>query len=168
MGKQYSYFTTSGHYRAAWEKLCPPGEYRVLPPSALSGLLPGGLLAKGDSVLMLASGSPQGTVVWMANVHRVDARASGIDQEPFGIVFHGDTPAMSGCLLHHGDWPDRTMPAPPQFWDALSASGIGNCYPFSGLPSTLSGPITDLNVPSQHGAFGALVEQLKGSLVSGG
>jgi hypothetical protein len=105
----------------------------------LSGLLPAGLLAKADSVLMVASGTPQGTVVWMANVHRVDHKASGIDQEPFGIVFHGDTP-----------------------------SGIGNCYPFSGLPGTTAGPISDLTIPSQHDAFGELVNQLNGSLTSGG
>ena len=95
-------------------------------------------------------------------------QASGIDQEPFGIVFHGDTPARSGVLVHHGSWVERTMPAPPQFWEALAASGIGNCYPFSGLPTDTAGPISRLNVPSQHGAFGTLVDQLKGSLISGG
>src|SRR4051794_24205478 len=107
MGKKFTYFDTSIQDREAWEKLCPPDEYRVVPPSALSGLLPVGLLAKADSVFMVASGSPQGTIVWMANVHRVDAKASGIDQEPFGVVFHGNTPAVSGCLVHHGDWANR-------------------------------------------------------------
>jgi hypothetical protein len=168
MGQKFSYFDTSSHDCPTWEKLCPPGEYRVVPPSALSGLLPAGLLAKADSVLIVASGCSQGTVVWMANANRVDAKASGIDQEPFGIVFHGDTPAMSGCLVHHGSWCERTMPAPPQFWDAIAASGIGNCYPFSGLPSNTAGPISELSVPSQHGAFGVLVDKLKGSLMSGG
>jgi hypothetical protein len=162
MGKKYSYFDTSAQDRADWERLCPPGEYRVLPPSALSGLLPGGLLAKGDSVLVIASGCPQGTITWMANVHRVDQKASGIDQEPFGVVFHGNSPAASGCLVHHGSWSGRTSQVPAKFWDAVAASGIGNCYPFSGLPSKPAGPITDLNVPSQHGAFAALVEELKG------
>jgi hypothetical protein len=168
MRQKFSYFDTSSHDRSTWENLCPPGEYRVVPPSALSGLLPAGLLAKADSALLVASGSPQGTIVWMANIHRVDAKASGIDQEPFGIVFHGNTPAQSGCLVHHGDWSERTMPVPSEFWAALVASGIGNCYPFSGLPTKAAGPITDLNVPSQHGAFGVLVDQLKYSPMSEG
>jgi len=143
MPRRYSYFDTSSHDRAAWEGLCPPGEFRAVQPAALSGLLPGGLLARADSVLMVASGTPQGTVVWMANVHRVDHKASGIDQGPFGIVFHGEAPARSGVLVHHGGWVERTTPAPPQFWEALAASGIGNCYPFSGLPTDTAGPISN-------------------------
>jgi hypothetical protein len=107
---RYSYFDTSSHDRATWEGLCPPGQFRVVQPAALSGLLPDGLLAKADSVLMVASGGPQGIVVYMANVHRVDYKASGIDQEPFGIVFYGDTPAQSGVLVHHGNWVERPRP----------------------------------------------------------
>src|SRR5262245_44393601 len=158
MPQRSSYFDTSSRDRATWEGLCPPGEFRVVQPTSLPGLQPGGLLAKADSGLMVASGTPQGTVVWMAYVHRVDHEASGIDQEPFGIVFHGDTPAQSGVLVHHGSGVERTMPAPPQFWEALAASGIGNCYPFSGLPTATAGPISEPNVPSQHGAFGTLVD----------
>jgi hypothetical protein len=169
MTEKYSYFNTTAQDRETWEKLCPPNEFRRQPPSALSGLLPGGLLAKADSVFMLASGSPQGTIVWMANVHRVDQKASGVDQEPFGIVFHGPTPALSGVLIHHGNWPGRTeLPTPPEFWPAVAASGVGNCLPLAEAPSKPAGLISELNVQSQHDAFGALLQQLKGSLTSGG
>lgn len=167
MGKKISYFDTSMEDRSVWEELCPPGEYRVLPPSYLPPIISSGLLAKADSVLVVASGCPQGTILFMANVHRVEEEEGSIDQQPFGIVFHGTSPAQSGCLLHHGKWDGRTMSPPQDFWDALAASGIGNCYPFSGKPSQMAGPISDLNVPSQHAAFGALVTRLKGSLTSG-
>jgi hypothetical protein len=169
MTEKYSYFNTSAQDRETWEKLCPTNEFRRLPPSELSGLLPAGLLAKADSVFMVASGSPQGSVVWMANVHRVDQKASGVDQEPFGIVFHGLTAAQSGVLIHHGNWPGRTeSPTPPEFWPAVAASGIGNCFPLAQVPDKSAGPISELNVQSQHDAFGALLQQLKGSLTSGG
>jgi hypothetical protein len=165
--KLFSYVSTSGQDRATWEAVCPVGEFRVLPPSRLPPILASGLAAKTDSVLVVASGNPGGTALWMVNVHRVDGRAGAIDQEPLGIVFHGPSPALSGCLLHHGTWSGRTVAPPPEFWSALTASGIGNCYPFSELPSKPAGPISDLNVPSQHGAFGALADRLKDCLVSG-
>jgi len=75
---KFYYHDTAGQKREDWEKACPANEYRVLPPTALSGLVPAGLLAKADSVLVVASGSPQGTVMYMANVNRVDAKASGV------------------------------------------------------------------------------------------
>ena len=168
MGKKISYFNTSAEDRAVWEDLCPPGEYRVLPPFRFPPIISSGLLSKADSVLVVASGCPQGTVLFMANINRVELEEGAIDQQPFGIVFHGTSPARSGCLLHHGKWKDRTTSPPQVFWDAVAASGIGNCYPFSGIPKQTAGPITDLNVPSQHSAFSELVTRLKGSLTSGG
>jgi len=113
---------------------------------------------------MVASGSPEGQIVFMANIHRVDSGDQAIDQEPFGIVFHANTPAPSGVLLHHGRWEGRTTQPPEEFWRTLQSSGIGNCYPLRELPGRKAGPITDLNVPSQHEAFAALVSRLKESL----
>lgn len=164
MGSDYTWFDTSQESRGAWEALCPPGEYRVIHPNSVPALIPRPLIAKADSVLMVASGSPEGQIVFMANIHRVDSGDQGIDQEPFGIVFHANTPAPSGVLLHHGKWEGRTTQPPEEFWRTLQSSGVGNCYPFRELPKKKAGPITDLNVPSQHEAFAALVSRLKESL----
>jgi len=162
------YQDTAGPEREDWEKVCPTGEYRVVPPHTLSGLMPAGLLAKADSVLVVASGSPQGTVMYMANVNRVDPKASEVDQTPLAVIFFGNRPAMSGCFAQHGSWPDRTAQEPPQFWEALASGKHGHCYPISHLPENMAGPISELNVPSQHAAFGTLADELKEILTSGG
>ncbi len=164
MGSGYTWFDTSQESRGTWEALCPPGEYRVIHPNSVPPLIPRALTAKADSVLMVASGSPEGQIVFMANINRVDSGDQTIDQEPFGIVFHTNTPAPSGILLHHGKWEGRTTQPPAEFWRALQLSGIGNCYPFRDLPKGSAGPITDLTIPSHHKAFGALVSRLKESL----
>src|SRR4051812_23442312 len=117
MAKKWSFIPTSGQSREELERICPAGEYRVLPPSGLPGVVPSGLLAKGDSVLGVSSGSSQGTTLVMVNVHRVDGRAAAIDQEPFGTVFNGATAAASGCVLPHGGWSGRTTAPPQEFWD---------------------------------------------------
>jgi hypothetical protein len=77
-------------------------------------------------------------------LHALDAKSSGIDQEPFGVVFHG------------------ASLAPTEFWEAVAAK----CYPFSEQPSKSAGRIGELTVQSQHGAFETLVNQMKGRLVS--
>jgi hypothetical protein len=165
---KFYYHNTSGQKREDWERVCPTDQFRVVQPPALSGLLPAGLLATADSILVAASGSAHGTVLYMANVNRVDAKASGIDQTPLAVVFFGNEPAVSGCFAHHGSWTGRTIQAPPEFWDALASGGLGNCYPLSNLPDKLAGSLSELNVPSQHAAFGTLAEKLKGMLTSGG
>ena len=74
----------------------------LVPPNSIPPIIPRELLAKADNVLVVASGSPQGTILYMANNQRVDSGAEAIDQEPFGIVFHGSAPGSGGCLVHHG------------------------------------------------------------------
>lgn len=166
MGKKYSWFDTSKEKRDIWEQLCPADQYRVLVPTDVPSIIPRQLLAKACSVLIVGSGSVHGQILYMANILRVDNSASAIDQEPFGIVFQGNAPASSGCLLHHGNWTGRTTYPPPDFWQTLATSGIDQRYPFESLPSSPAGPITDLHVPSQHGAFQALIFKLKDQLKS--
>lgn len=97
----------------------------------------------------------------MANGNRVDSYDNSVDQMPFGLVFIGDGPIPSGCLIQHGDWDNRTTKPPTEFWDLVNASGTNSYYPLSELPSASSGKITDLSINSQHAAFGKLVEVLK-------
>jgi hypothetical protein len=160
----YDYFRTDGEHREDWERMCNSGEYVVVPPSHLPGPLPDALTKKFDSVVVAASGVP-GTdhVFYMLNGHRVDAPAGEIDQQPFGLYFHGDQASVSGCLIQHGNWEGRTTEPPPDFWDHLDASGLGHCYPLSELPSDTSGDLADLP-KSQSDAFAALVEVMKRGL----
>ncbi|MEC4686192.1 MAG: hypothetical protein VST71_10730 [Nitrospirota bacterium] len=161
MGEKVSWFNTSNEQREYWERLCPPNEYRILSPSSFFTVIPDQLIKKAESIFLVSSGSPQGQILYMANIHRVDSSACAIDQEPFGIVFNGSSPSLQGCLLHHGKWNNRSVEPPQEFWTALNSCGIGNCYPFSEVPSTIAGHVSDLKVKSQHDAFSALVDKLK-------
>jgi hypothetical protein len=168
MGKEWSYINTSGINRAACEAICPVGEYRVVDQGGIPSFIPEDLRRKADGALIVASGSLSGNMMFMVNIHRVDQKVSAIDQEPFAIVFNGPTSALSGCIIHHGDWGNRTVSPPQEFWSALAASGLGNCYPFSELPPNASGPIGELAVQSQHDAFKALNVRLKNCFTTGG
>jgi hypothetical protein len=54
-------------------------------------------------------------MMYLVNIHRVDQKVVAIDQEPFAVVFNGPTPALLGCMIHHGDGPGRTTSPPPVF-----------------------------------------------------
>jgi rubrerythrin len=77
------------------------------------------------------------------------------------MAFVGDRPIPSGCLIQHGDWDNRTTNPPPEFWGLITISGTNSFYPLSEIPAENTGRITDLNINSQHMAFGKLVEVLK-------
>jgi hypothetical protein len=144
--------------------LCPPDEYRVLSPTACTGLFPPTLLVKFDSVLLVGSGiSGTNCVVYMMNGHRLDAKDDSIDQQPLGFACVGDSPTTSGCLIQHGDWNNRSTPIPNEFFDYLRASQLGNCYPITELPAKPSGPLSDLVVRSQREALQTLADELKRS-----
>lgn len=161
MSKKVTWFNTSNEIRSEWENICPVNEFRIIPPSELPPIIPAPLIEKTDSIFIVSSGSQYGQILYMANMHRVDYKDFAIDQQPFGVVFQGSKPATSGCLLHHGNWENRTVHPPDEFWMALQSSGIGNLYPFSELPSTNMGNVSELKVTSQHAAFSKLVKTLK-------
>lgn len=161
MGTKVSWFDTTKEERESWESICPPNEYRVVKPGGLPAVVPYGLVDKADSILVVASGTESGNVIYMANMHRVDENDYSIDQEPFGLAFLSDDTTTSGCLIHHGKWDDRTTKPPADFWKHVTASGIGNCYPISELPEADSGKISDLNIGSQEGAFQTVCSKLR-------
>ena len=159
--KRYDWFDISNQDKEDWEKICPVNEYRILKPADFPNILPNSLVDKYDSIFIMASGSNNGVAYYMANGNRVDFNDNAIDQQPFGLAFIGDETIPSGSLIQHGDWEDRTTEPPDEFWNHISCSGIGTCYPLSELPSTESGSIEDLNINSQKDAFNDLVKSLK-------
>jgi hypothetical protein len=158
---KYDWFDTSDEDREKWESLCPPFEYRIVPGTALSGVLPDALISQYNSVFIMASGTASGNIYFMANGNRVDFSDNAIDQMPFGLAFVGNDPIPSGCLIQHGDWEARTIKPPPEFWDLVLASGTSSFYPLSEMPTNSAGKITDLMIDSQNSAFGKLVDILK-------
>lgn len=158
---RYDYFDISAEQHTTWSRLCPVNEYRILAAGELPDILPSGLLGKVNSVLVMASGTPNGAVYYMTNLNRVDSRAQAIDQQPFGLAFIGTQAVGSGCLVQHGDWNGRTSYPPPEFWNHIQSSGLGSIYPLSVLPSDPAGPISALAHTTQGSAFNVLVSQLQ-------
>lgn len=159
--QRYDWFNVKNEDRRKWESLCPPGEYRILPREALSGILPEPLINKFTNFFIMASGTSSGNVYYMANGNRIDFNDNAVDQMPFGLAFVGDNPIASGCFIQHGDWENRTTTPPNEFWLEIRSSGIPTHYPLSELPTESSGKITDLKIDSQHHAFSNIVETLK-------
>ena len=151
----------SGEDREGWVTLCPPNEYRVVPPSSLPSVIPDRLRAKINSCLVVSSGDGKGTIYYMVNLNRVDEADSAIDQEPFGFAFVGNDTVTSGCFIHHGDWEGRTRYPPQQFWEHIEASGIHASYGVTSIPNAPAGPVAELNIQSQNEAFQRIVQDLK-------
>ena len=136
-----------------WSGLAPEGTYRNVPLSAMSGLLPQSLLAKANSILLLASGS--GNRSWfVANINRVDTRVSAIDQQPYVVEFDHNALSAHGGFIDHGNWSGRTTKQSQDFFNHIAASGTGTCYPLPEMPTIASGLLDDLQTSSQHAAFG--------------
>ncbi|MCK4977748.1 MAG: hypothetical protein KAS36_12515 [Anaerolineales bacterium] len=163
----FNWFDTSKIDRDKWNETCQPGKFTVVEPSKLGELMPTFplvLLNKSDSVLILASGSPDGVAYYMANINRVDDKNLEIDQHPLGIAFIGDEPLPSGCFVQHGDWSGRSSSPPADFWNCIQASGLGSCSPVTEIPNTTSGSIDDLQIQSQNEAFQVVVEKMSKSV----
>jgi hypothetical protein len=147
--------------RAEWDDLCPVGEYRVIGANEVPTVLARGLVEKGHSYLVMASGSTTGTAYYMVNVNRIDDKANAIDQEPFGIAFVGNEPVYSGCYIHHGNWDGRTRPIPEGFVQGVLGSTLSTCYSVTSIPDEPAGKIEDLQIKSQRDAFLQLMKRLE-------
>jgi hypothetical protein len=151
----FDWFPISDQNPNDWLSICPPNEYRIIRPSELPNIIPQALKAKADSVLVMASGmiDGEGTAFWVANINRVDFKATAIDQQPFALAFVGGHAAGSACMTQHGDWPGRTTEPPIEFWNQIRASGLGHCFSFPELPLESSGQLSTLTLSSHKSAF---------------
>ncbi len=164
-GQQYNWYDTSKVKRGRLEELCPVNEWRVIKPQQLLGIVPVSpeLLDKSDSVFVMSSGSYDGTAYYMANLNRVDRKAGEIDQQPLGLVFSAkDTSMPSGCIIQHGDWDERSIEPPAQFWEYYNDCKVGDYFPLRTLPAKSFGSIFELKNDNIQGkAFQALLDELK-------
>lgn len=161
--KYSSHPLADGHVNE-FNALCPLNEFRVYAPDQInSGLLqsvPQGLWDKSDNLLLMSSGSAVATAYCMINCSRFDDRANEIDQEPIFFAHYGGEPRLDRIIIHHGDWPGRTIPVPPDFHSYLTTSGLGNYYPLSNLPTSTAGPIIELAGLSHIAAFDKGVQKI--------
>ena len=146
-----------------YRDLCPDYQYRVF---KLDFALPGvskGLTDQCPVVLMASSRDENGRVYFMANLHRPDPKdpkGNAIDQMPFGFVFDNDSPMLSGALIQHGNWDDRTTYPAASAWDNV-VDGISKQYADLGIvPALSAGSIYDLHGTTQEGAFSTLINAL--------
>lgn len=146
-----------------WRDISPEGRWKKVSPSRLSGIVPASpLLNKANSVLVMASASANFSV-FVANIIRVDMRASALDQEPYIAVFDHSASAASGGFVHHGNWSGRTTLPGKEFFDGLSASGIQAHFPLADMPPSSSGRLDELKVDSQKAAFWTSLSALQES-----
>lgn len=154
---KYSYIELIEKHVNEFDSFCPRNEYRIIQPANVSqsllSIVPNGLWEKSDSLFLMSSGSAGATAYCMINCNRWDSQANAIDQEPIFFAHVGGEPQLNGIIVHHGNWPGRTTPVPPEFHPYLMSSGLGKYYPISSIPGTISGSIETLTNTSQHGAF---------------
>lgn len=173
----WSYFDASRIPLNDWASICPPNEYRVTPAGLLAPLFARLLTAKGappiglvadlnnvqkyPSVFMMASGSHDGNLYYMANINRVDNKAGAIDGMPFGLVYASQVAVGSGALWQHADYLDRSIPIPHDFLTRIGSAAFGTYYPLTTLPPKDKGSISELLPGAQTDAFSHLVTKIK-------
>jgi len=119
-----------------------------------------GLIDKDVEPLILVSGYQDGAFVSL-NVHRVDEQDSAVDQNPCGILVLPSGNTSIATVIHHGDWPNRTVKGLNQLeLKYIQSSGIINQFQFPGTPPDLMGPLNDLP-GNQRRAFEEATNVLK-------
>ena len=143
-----------------WRGLCLEGHWKRVPASDLEGMLPQPLLEKTNTVLILSSGTPKASA-YVTNLYRVDQKDGSIDQEPYVVTFDHSASQAQGYFVHHGEWPGRSLRPDPDFFNAVSASGIHIHYPYASIPSGSSGPMSDVHAHEEAGAFWETMKKLR-------
>jgi len=138
------------------ETIVSAGSFRVLTQGELPSFIPNALRTRCEGAYIAASAGPNCTTYIMCDLHRVDAKASCIDQEPLlGIVTSGGAQSVA-TFAHHGDWPGRSCNPPQAHWNSIKASGIGAYYNSAIPPSLKQGFLSDLP-QGEKSAFEAII-----------
>lgn len=135
-----------------WDKLCPGGHWKRVSPTIFTGILPDGLIAKTNTVLVMSSDSGEATA-FVTDLFRVEPSEAAIDQEPFILTFSHNQGESSGYFIHHGSWQGRTVNPGSTFFDAVESSGIEHFYPYKVIPPGSSGSMSDLQLHPEADVF---------------
>lgn len=135
----------SARQRSEFESLSSASGWRMLRKEEIPAAVPSGLREKVDSgMLIVAAASGSHTTYVGVNLYRADLKAAEIDHEPLLVAVTESGASTGGILVHHGDWPGRSFPLPPDFIDHVRESGIGNYFPFALPPGRRSGTLAEL------------------------
>ena len=99
----------------------------------------------------------------MANLHRPDLKdpkGDAIDQMPFGFIFDNNVEMLSGVLIQHGKWDDRSTYPPQSAWQDLVSGKIDSYSELKITPKSTKGSIYDLDCKTQLGAFSTIIKEL--------
>jgi hypothetical protein len=159
MAPRESYISLRPDQQAEIVELATTEGWRIVSRDSLPSVFPDSFRAKLDSAVLIVSGSVSGTTTLVCNASRVDTRAHAIDQEPFAVVVYPSGVSSGGMFVHHGDWPDRTSPAPDGFWNHVRVSGVSNYFSSHPPEGVTSGPLATLPIGQKH-AFDAVVSRI--------
>ena len=112
------------------------------------------------SALLMWERNSSSSVFLVFNGMRLDKKDNAIDQEPFGIVINSTGANTYGIFVHHGDWPNRTIPITSEVQKILESTSLGNYFPLTEVPQSSSGPLTELKNTSHEGAFKKTINEL--------
>lgn len=134
--------------------------YRWLSSTELPTAVPESLRRKLTSALLMWERTSSGMTQIVCNGVRFDQKAHALDQEPFGVVVHTSGASTGGVFIHHGDWAGRSLPVTSEVREVLESTSLGNYFPLGEVPSSSSGPLSDLSQTSHEGAFRAVINHL--------
>ena len=161
MATKFDFLDTKDEDAEEWQKLCPLGEFRVVPSGSLPEVIPQSLRDKCVDSLVMGSGSNDGYAYYVVNLLRKDEKDRAVDQQPFCLWFSGSQVAPSGCLVQHGDWEDRTIDVPERFFDDVRKTGVAPYVGLLQIPTSQSGSITALSASTHEKAFDRVVRRVK-------
>ena len=103
-----------------------------------------GLVNKCNSFVLAASGSTECMLYSFVGL-RPD-KGDVIDEHPFVFYYDYNDPKKNfGGIIHHGDWPGRTVQLESWQIDAISSSGLTANFTYKSIPPGGSGSLDDLN-----------------------
>ncbi len=155
---QHSTIVLSPEHQNEIEEIMP-GTFHIYSADDCPSYIPDGLRTKCDHIVVAASGSNDGNTYIMANCHRVDEKASYIDQEPMLAVLTSGGAHSCATFIHHGDWTGRSYNPGPEYWADVKASGIGACLGATVPAGVITAPIEELS-DGDEATFVAIIDRI--------
>ena len=140
------------------KKLVSNLEYKRIETSQLpEPLNNNGLAGKCNSFVAAASGTDECMLYSFVGI-RPD-KGKVFDEHPIVLCYNQkDASKNFGGVIHHGDWPDRTIPLEKWQIDAMAASGVTASFEYKSIPPGSSGSLVDLRT---NGMLNGLSKQFE-------